>query len=130
MAGVASHAFVDMNAVVEIYKVGKVVDPRPHQGLVAAVTLPYRFQQGLVRPDLGVTIHAGLGRWDTGESGVLDRCVTVAAVDTQTGDMMLMAERSRLWAHDPSVGDVGRASQGGGCSPESGSTAGTALASI
>ena len=45
MAGVAAHTLVDMNAVIEINKVGQIIDPVPDQRLAAAEALAHRFKQ-------------------------------------------------------------------------------------
>src|SRR5882724_197351 len=35
--------------------------------------------------------------------------MAIAAINTESGDVMLVAEGHRLWLSDPGVGDVGRA---------------------
>ena len=54
-----------------------------------------------------MTIHARLGRGDAGKTGTLDRGVTVAAIDAQSGNVMLMAERDRLRLANTGVGHIG-----------------------
>ena len=92
----ASHAFVDVDAVIEIDKIGKVVDPIPAKRLVLAQAGPYRLEHVAVSPDLFVTVHADRGGGDTGESADFDSIVTIPAIDADSGDMMRMAERNRL----------------------------------
>src|SRR5581483_5668068 len=60
-------------------------------------------------PDLGVAIHARLGRRYTGETRDLHRGMAVTAVNSQTGDMVLVAERHRLGPSHAGIGHVGRA---------------------
>src|SRR5580700_7199938 len=111
MTGVAAHALINMNAVVEINEVGQVVDPGPHQRIAAAKTFPYRFQQPGVRPYLRVAIHASPGGRNSSEARGFDRSMAVAAINSQSGHMMLMAERDRLRPRHFSVSNIGRALQ-------------------
>ena len=108
VTGIATYTLVDVNAVIEISEVGKIVHPRPDQRLAALVALPDRLKQRRVGPDLGVAVHTGLGGRNTGEAGGLDRGMTVAAIDSQAGYVMLVAERNRLRFAHPGIGDVGR----------------------
>src|ERR1700731_3055907 len=55
-----------------------------------------------------MAVHASAGGWDAGETRLLHRGVTVAAVDTQPGHMVLVTEGYRLRLHDAGIGDVGR----------------------
>src|SRR5262249_37492062 len=77
MAGVAAHAFIDVNAVIEKNEVRELVDARPLQRLPAAITGAHRLEHGCVRPDLRMAVHAGLGRWNTRETRLFDRGMTV-----------------------------------------------------
>src|SRR5258706_5257908 len=52
VAAVAADAFIDMNAVIEENEVGKLIHPRPLQGLARAVAGADGFQQLGVGPDL------------------------------------------------------------------------------
>ena len=61
VAGVAAHAFINVNAVIEINKVGKIIHPVPHQRLPGAKTLANRFEHWRRRPDLRMAVHASLG---------------------------------------------------------------------
>ena len=56
-----------------------------------------------------MAIHAGLGRRNTRETGLLDRSVAIAAVNAEAGHVMLVAERHRLRSSDAGIRDVGRA---------------------
>src|SRR5438128_8903998 len=96
MAGRASDAFGDVDAVIEIDEVGQVVDAIPSQRRAAAVRAYQRPQHRRFGIDLRVAGHAGRKRWDTCESGGLYRGVAVAAIDPVVGDVMLMAERHAL----------------------------------
>ncbi len=68
MAGVAAHTLVDVNAVIEINEVGQIVDPGPHQRFIGAETLAHGLEHGSLGPDLRVAVHAGFGRWNSGET--------------------------------------------------------------
>ena len=96
VAGVAAHALVDVNAVIEINEIRQIVDPGPHQRLAAAETLAHRLQQRRSRPDLRVAVHAGFGRRNAGKAGSLDRSVAIAAIDAQARHVVLVAEGHRL----------------------------------
>ena len=58
-----------------------------------------------------MAIHTRFGRWNSGKAGVLHRRVTVAAIESETGDVVLMTERNRLLQAFTLLGDVGRALQ-------------------
>src|SRR5258708_36266248 len=109
MAGVAADALVHVNAVIEENEVGKLIHPRPVQGLTGAVAGADWFEQLSVSPDLRMAVHAGLGGRNAGEARGLDRGMAVTAVDAEAGDMMLVAERDRLRLAHSGVGDVKRA---------------------
>src|SRR5580700_2279035 len=92
VTGIASNSLIDMNAVVEKDEVGELVYARPLQGLASAVAGAHWFQQLCVGPDLRMAVHASLSRGNAGEAGSLNRSVAIAAVDAQSGDVMLVAE--------------------------------------
>ncbi len=106
MAGVAANALIDMNTVIEVNVVGQVVDPSPHQRFPRAETIAYGFEDGRIRPDLRVAVHASLGRRDPGVIRIFHRSVAVTAIDAYGGDVVLMAEGHRLGPHDLLIGDV------------------------
>jgi len=108
VAGVASHSFIDVNAVVEINEVRKLVHPRPLQRLSGAVAGADWLEQLGVGPDLRVAVHAGLGRRNASEARSFDCGVAVAAVDAESGNVMLVAEGYGLWLAHSGVGNVGR----------------------
>src|ERR1700733_10168476 len=107
MTGVAADSLIDMNAVIEVHEVGELVHAGPLQRVTGLVAGAYGFEQLGVSPDLRVAVHAGLGRRDAGKTRGLDRGVTVAAIDAQTGNVVLMAERDWLRLLHPREGDVG-----------------------
>ena len=107
MTGGATDAFVDMNAVIEIDKPGKIMNPSPLNGLVVAKTIPHRCQRWAVSPDLAVAAHARLGGRNPRERAVFDRGMTVAAVYSIVADVMLVAEGDRLAASDADLRYVG-----------------------
>jgi hypothetical protein len=107
VTGVAADSFVDMNAVIEIDEVGQLVDACPLQRLAGFVAGADGLEELGVGPDLRVAVHARLGRRNASEARSLDRGVAVAAIDAESGDVVLMAERDGLRLADPGVGDVG-----------------------
>ena len=108
VTGGATNALVDMNAMIEINKTGKVVDSGPLNRLAGAKTLAHRLQHRTIRPDLTMTIHAGLGRRNTRERTLLYRSVAIAAVDAIVADVMFVAKRHRLATRHTDFRDVGR----------------------
>src|SRR4029077_4434150 len=108
VAGGAADSLVHVDAVVETDEVGQRVHARPGERLIVAVAGPHRFEHGAIDPDLRMAGHAGGGGRQPGERGLLDRRVAVAAIEPELADVMLVAERYRLWAGHIHVGDVGR----------------------
>src|SRR6266576_6438258 len=68
VAGIAAHALIDMNAVIEINEIGEVVDPVPDKRFAAAETFTDRFEHGGACPNLRMTIHAGSGGRNAGKA--------------------------------------------------------------
>jgi hypothetical protein len=108
MTGRAPHALIYVNAVIEKDEVRQIINPSPLDGLAATPALADRFKIRAVRPNLGVTIHASLGRGDTRISEFLNRGVTVAAVDAVVTDVVLVAELNRLFAREECLSVVRR----------------------
>lgn len=108
MTSRAPHALIYVNAVIEKDEVGQIVNPNPFDGLAAAPALADRLEVRAVRPNLGVAIHAGLGRGDTRKREFLNRGVTVAAVNAVVTDVVLMAELNRLFAREERLGVIRR----------------------
>jgi hypothetical protein len=109
VAGIASHALINVNAVIEINKVGKIIHPIPDQRFAGAIAFAHRFKQWRRRPDLRVAVHASLGRRNPREARSFNRSVAVAAIDTQRGHVVFVAERRWLRPRYPRIRDVGRA---------------------
>lgn len=72
VAGVAADSFINVNAVVEINEVGELVHARPLQRFAGFVAGADRFEELGIGPDLGVAVHARLGRWNAGEARGFD----------------------------------------------------------
>src|SRR5206468_473258 len=87
MARRAADALVNVDAMVEIDEVRQIVNPSPLNGAVGTEALAHRLQEGTVRENLRVTVHARLGRRNAGKGGVLDRCVAIAAIDAVAADV-------------------------------------------
>ena len=102
-----------MDRVVEVREVGKVVDPDPLERPVGAEALADRLEDRRVRPDLAVAAHASLGRGYPGERARLDARVAVAAVDPESGHVVLVREGDRLLDGHALLRGVGGAGQRG-----------------
>ena len=101
----------DVNRVIEINKVGNVVDASPLQRLVRIQAGPHRCEQWTVVPDLRMAPHADFGCRHAGERALFHRRVTVAAVNPQSGDVMIVTKRDRLISDDIKFGDIRRAQE-------------------
>jgi hypothetical protein len=96
VAGGASDTLLYMDAVVEVDKVGKIVNSPPLQRLPGAVAVANRLEDGSVGPHLRVTGHAGVSGRDSCRRTLFNRGVAVTAIDTQAVDVMLVTEHHRL----------------------------------
>src|ERR1700678_1572296 len=72
VAGIAAHALGHVNAVVEKNEVGKLIHPRPLQGLARAVAGADGLKELGIGPDLRVAVHAGFGGRNAGEARSFD----------------------------------------------------------
>jgi hypothetical protein len=97
MAGRATDALVDVNAVIEINEVGKVVDACPLNWFSACPAISNGLRQRSARPDLRVARHAGFRRWETRERRVFDAGMTVPAVNAVVFHMMFVTEKDGLF---------------------------------
>jgi hypothetical protein len=85
-----------MDTVIEINKLGQVVDALPLNRFVLAKARSNGLEIWTVVPQLTVTVHAGL-RWrHAGGRCRFNRCVTVAAIYAVVAYVMLVAELDRL----------------------------------
>jgi hypothetical protein len=108
MAGCTTDAAVDVDAVVEIDKIGGIVDADPLQGDSGAEAFAHWFEHGGVFPDLGVAIHAGFGGGDTRERRIFDGRMAIPAIDSQLLYVVLVTEGYGLFNRLPDTGDVRR----------------------
>src|SRR5207248_5844600 len=79
-----------------------------------AVALAHRFEERSIGPDLRMAIHAGSGGRNAGKAGDFDRGVTIAAINAQPRNVVLVAERHRLRPRYSRVGYIGRTLNIGG----------------
>ena len=104
MTGRTAHALIYMNAVIEISKVGQVVDSDPFDWLARAKALANRLEIRAVRPNLFMTIHASCGGRQTGGRCRFNGCVAIAAIDAIVADVVLVTKLDRLLALNPLAG--------------------------
>ncbi len=108
VTGVTADALGDVNAVIEVNEIRELIDPGPLQRFAGAVAGADRLQQLGVGPNLRMAIHAGLRRGNSSKARILDRGVTVTAIDAETGNVMLMTEGDRLRLADSRISDEWR----------------------
>ncbi len=101
MAGRTTDAFMDVNAVIEVNKPRKIVNPGPLNRLARAKAFSHGRQHGTISPDLGVAVHAGFGRRNPRERTFLDRRMAITAVNSVIANVVFVAERNRLNTGDP-----------------------------
>jgi hypothetical protein len=111
MTAVTTDTLGNMNAVIEINKIGEIVHSVPLNRLACAEAGPKRLQHICAGPHLRVAVHAGLGWWNSGKTRFLYRCMTITAIKTQAGNMVLMTERDGLVRSNVLIGHIGRALQ-------------------
>src|SRR6184192_3262479 len=108
MAGRTANSLLHVDAVIEKYEVRQIIDPVPLQGAVKREALSDRGEHRSVRPDLRMAAHANLRCRNSGKRRSLDAGVAIAAIDSESRVMMLMAERHELPSGDVSVGRIRR----------------------
>jgi hypothetical protein len=106
----AAHAFVDMNAVVEIDEICKAMNLHPLDGLVGAIALPHGLEVIRIVEKHRVAVHAGFCGGDSRDGGCFHARVTISAVDTIVADMVFVAKLHGLLARDILIRGIGRAS--------------------
>ena len=104
----AAHALIDMNAVVEIYKIGQAVNFDPLDGFVAAIAFANRFEVGRIIEQHRMAVHAGFCRRDARNGGSFHSGMTVATVNAVVADVMLVAELHRLLTGNVLPRHIGR----------------------
>lgn len=107
----AGHAFVNVNAVIEIDEVRQIMHARPLNRLAGLRTLAHGGQNCAVCKELRVTIHADASSRNAGERRLLDARVAIAAIQADISHMMLVAERNWLFAHHAYFSGIGRTNQ-------------------
>ena len=106
VTGLTPDAFVDVNAVIEIDKIGKVVDAHPFDGVARAITFADGFEKWAFGPDLGVAGHAGFNGGDIGKRGFFNRGVTIPTIDAHAGHMVFVAKGNGLFFGNLNIGCV------------------------
>ena len=80
MTGDAANALMNMDAVIEINVVRKIVDACPFNRSPFLEALANRFQPRVIDTDLGMTVHAGFGRRQARKRAVLHGGMAVTAI--------------------------------------------------
>ena len=84
VTGFATDSLMDMDTVVEIDEVRRVVDAYPFKRPIVAKAGANRFERRAIGPNLFVAVHAHFGRRNSRKRRYLDLGVAVPAVDPQT----------------------------------------------
>ena len=105
MTGLAADSLVDVDAVIEVDEVGKIVDAIPLEGGIVAKTGADRLEHGRLAPDLRVAGHTGFGGGNAGKTALFDGRVAIATVEAHPGDVVLVAEGNGLFERDVFLGD-------------------------
>ena len=107
VTGRAADAFVDVYAVVEIDKVGQVVDSRPLDGLPRPEAFAHGLKERAVGKYLRMTIHASLRGRDARDGGCFDRGVAIAAIYPFVADVVTVSELNGLLARKERLRVIG-----------------------
>lgn len=107
VARIAVDAFLDMNAVIEINEIRKIVDSGPFDGCIFSETLADRFEHRAVGPNLGMTRHTSLCGRKAGHRAFFDGGMTITAIDADSVDVVFVTERNRLIGGDIHLRHVG-----------------------
>lgn len=102
----ATDTLGDVNTVIEINVVWQISDPVPHDRLIIREALSHWCQQIRVRPNLRMTGHACVSWRQAGIGRHLDGGVAESAIDSQTSNMVFVAERHRLLNRPADVAHV------------------------
>lgn len=97
-------AFLNVNAVIEVGVIGKIVNANPLDWLVVLEACANRFEVWTVRPDLPVTVHARVSGRQSGRGRGLDRRVTVTTINAVITHVVFVTELNRLLPFNPLTG--------------------------
>lgn len=99
----AADALLNVYAMIEEDKIGKLIDALPVNWLARREALANWREHGRVLPDLRMASHTGFGRWDAGEGGFLNGSVAITAIQSESRHVMFVTERRwlRKWHVDP-----------------------------
>jgi hypothetical protein len=96
-----AHTLVHMNAVIEISVVRKVVHSDPFDRFAAAKAGTNRLEIRALRPNLFMTIHAGVGWRHPSRGSNFHRRMAVAAINAIVAHVVLMTKLDGLLAFNP-----------------------------
>jgi hypothetical protein len=106
MACLATDSFPHMNAMIEVDEIRKVMNADPLERFLCLIARTHRLKHRARVPDLRVTRHTCVGRWNPRKRRRFGRGMAVCALYSQTVDMMFMAERNRLLTGHMDIGEV------------------------
>lgn len=101
-----------MGGVVEVRIVGRIVDTHPLHRHPRGVAVEQRLEEFAFRMNLRMAVHAGAGWRNRCGRSVLDRVVTIFAVDVQLAGVQFVTERNRLSRHVSDIRGLGTEAPG------------------
>jgi hypothetical protein len=107
----ATYALIDMDRVIEINVVRKIVNARPFDRDAGFPAITDGFEIGRRSKKLRVAIHARFRRRHSGARGAFDRSMAIAAINAIVANVMLMAELNGLGFDDIGLIPIRRARQ-------------------
>lgn len=98
MALGTAEPFIYMNAVIEIHEIGQVIDSCPLNRPSRFVAYAHRREIRRSRPQLGMTVHTSLSRWDIRKRRDFNGNMAIAAVQAESAYVMRVTKRKGLLA--------------------------------
>lgn len=107
MARCTADPFLHMDAVIEVNKIGQIVDSNPLKRFAGAIAVSNGLKDGCFSPNLGMAAHARMCRGNPRIGADLHGTVTVAAINPQSIHVVFVTEHHRLFAEHVDLAEVG-----------------------
>jgi hypothetical protein len=109
MTGGASHSLRNVNTMIEVHKLRKMMHANPGNRLIRTKSVTQRRQHLRIRPHLRMAGHAGLRRRDSRVWRVFNAGVAKAAINAQLLHVVFVAEGNRLFRRNTNTAHIRRA---------------------